>query len=308
MNYYQNIRLVLLLLSLGSFSPVTAEPDNTDLENSPAEKRYQQIKTSVQDIADWLDNLFLDERTETESAWSRLIIRFDSQFIDGEDTNLDIKIRGKVVLPNLDRRVQLIFDDDADGDETIPGDKKESSSGIRFLLSESMRERLYLGGGFRGGFTNPTSYVRFQYRYQQQEGNNIYRFRPTVIWDSRKGWHAYMRIAYEKKITDKLFFRTSATPLIKEKTSGWSYNHDFTLYKRMSKHRFLMLHWSNNIKSQPSLHLDSSYLRLRMRREIWKNRLFVEAGPGVRFLDKNNHDAQYEFFARIELLFSKDIK
>ncbi len=301
-------KLIPLLITIGLFLPVMAEPDNTDLELDPVEKRYQQVKSGVQGIADWLDNLFLDERTESESAWSRLIVRFDSQLIEGEGTDFDIKLRGKVILPNLDRRVQLIFDDDSDALENIPGDDHETSSTLRFLLSESQRERLYAGAGFRGGLTNPRFYTRFQYRYHKQVDDDLYRFRPTIIWDSRDGWQAYIRLSYEKELSDTLFFRTSATPKIEEEKRGWRYSHNFTLFKQMSTHRYLSLQWLNNIESYPNLHLDGSYLRLRMRREIWKNRLFVEAGPGIRFMDEHQHDPQYEFFARLELLFSKDIK
>ena len=98
------MRLVCcLLLSLGFMHSATAK-------ESFADESYRKMNNSLQSSADWLDNIFLDERNDEESASTRLIVRFDNELIEGEGINNDLALRGKIVLPNLNRRIRLIFE------------------------------------------------------------------------------------------------------------------------------------------------------------------------------------------------------
>ena len=64
----------------------------------------------------------------------------------------------------------------------------------------------------------------------------------------------------------------------------------------------------NDFKSEPDLRIDSSFLRLRFRREVWKKRLFMEFGPGIRVVEENDLRPQLDANLRFELLFSTEKK
>ncbi len=282
---------------------------NALAEESFADESYRKMNNSLQSSADWLDNIFLDERSDEESARTRLIVRFDNELIEGEGVTNDVALRGKIVLPNLNRRIRLIFEGDPDSsDPTGLQQDENSSSAIRFLLRENLRNRLNFDIGGRGGLNNPRLFTRLQYRYQQDFGETNIRFRPTIVWDTDREWEGYLQFDFEQRFKEQYFLRMSTIPRIRDIEPGWELEQNFTLYKDLGNDRYVALEWMNDLKSEPDFRVDGSYLRLRFRREVWKKRLFMELGPGIRVLDDNDLRPQLDAYLRFELLFSNDKK
>ena len=267
------------------------------------------MNNSLQSTADWLDNIFLDERNDEETASTRLIVQLDNELIEAEGVSNDVALRGKIVLPNLNRRIRLIFEGDPDSnDPTGLQEDKNSSSAIRFLISENLRDRMNFDIGARGGLSNPRLFTRLQYRYQKDFGKTNIRFRPTIVWDTDRDREAYLQFDFERRYGEHYFFRMSTTPRIRDIKPGWQLEQNFTLYKDLGNSRYVALEWMNDLTSEPDTELESSFLRLRFRREIWKKRLFVELGPGIRVVDKNDLRPQLDAYLRFELLFSNEKK
>lgn len=298
----RSIRILCCVLLLGLTHSASAE-------ESFADESYRKMNNSLQFSADWLDNIFLDERSEEENASTRLIIRFDNELIEGEGVNNDVALRGKIVLPNLNRRIRLVFEGDPDSsDPTGLQQDENSSSAIRFLIRENLRNRLNFDIGGRGGLNNPRLFTRLQYRYQQDFGKTNVRYRPTIIWDTDRQWEGYLQFDVERRFKKQYFLRMSTIPRIRDIEPGWELEQNFTLYKDLGNDRYMAIEWMNDLKSEPDLRVDGSYLRFRFRREIWKKRLFMEVGPGIRVVDDNDLRPQLDAYLRFELLFSNEKK
>ncbi len=296
------VRLSCYLLLLGFMHSATAE-------ESFADESYRKMNNSLQSSADWLDNIFLDKRSDEESASTRLIVRLDNELIEGEGVNNDVALRGKIVLPNLNRRIRLIFEGDPDSsDPTGLQQDENSTSAIRFLIRENLRNRLNFDIGGRGGLNNPRLFTRLQYRYQQDFGKTNLRYRPTIIWDTDRQWEGYLQFDVERRFKEKYFLRMSTIPSIRDTEPGWELEQNFTLYKDLGNDRYMAIEWMNDLKSEPDLRVDGSYLRFRFRREVWKKRLFMELGPGIRVVDDNDLRPQLDAYLRFELLFSNHKK
>jgi len=65
-------------------------------------------------IARWFDNFFGDKQRERESAHSIVRLAYRQTFFEGGEQADKLRLRGKVRLPKLSRRVNLIFSDDED--------------------------------------------------------------------------------------------------------------------------------------------------------------------------------------------------
>lgn len=292
--------LALPILLLGNFA-------RADEATSFADKSYQKMSATLQSTADWLDTVFFDERYVDEYAWSRLVIRADHEIIEGEGVVSDLTLRGKIVLPNLNRKIRLIFEGDQDyRDEIGAPSSKDSSSAIRLLLNENVRERLNFDIGARGGFSDPRIFTRLQYRYQQDFGATNLRFRPTLIWNTDDEWEGSLQFDYERQFSNNYFFRMTSIPRFNSGEAGWEFEQNFKLFKELYNDQYLALEWKNDFKSEPDLEVRGSYLRFRYRREVWKERVYFEFGPGIRVVDHNDLRPQVDAYLRFELLLNSE--
>ena len=295
--------LFLLLVALPAVHARTPSFDN---QPSWAERSHHKINQSLQATANWLDRFFADDRFEEEQAWTRLKLQWTTSGAESEDIESDIRLRGKVILPNLERRWQLVFEGDPEKDDLTGLNKdQESTTSLRFIAQENLKSRLSFDAGIRGGFTDPRFRANVQYRIQKETDHWLHRLRPIIEYDTRDRWQAFIQFDNERKFGDKLFFRSSTIPRWRENTDGFLLSQDFTLFKKLHDHRYLAFDWANSFSTEPHGKLDAVLLRIRYRREIWQDKLFLEIGPGVRFLAEDHHEPEAAGFLRFELLFEK---
>lgn len=303
MKYSIPYGLFLLLLT---FPSVHAKTPSFDNQPSWAERSHHKVNQSLQATANWLDHFFADERFEEEHAWTRLKLRWTFTDSETEGFENDIRLRGKVILPNLERRWQLVFEGDPEKDDITGLNKdEESTASLRFIAKENLKSRLSFDAGIRGGFTDPRLRLSAQYRMQKEAGLWLHRLRPTIEFDTRDKWQVFIRADNERKLSNDLFFRSSTTPRWRENTDGYLLSQNFTLFKKINDRRYLAFDWINRFSTEPNGKLDELRLRVRYRREIWQDKLFLEIGPGVRFLAEDHHEAEAVGYLRFELLFEK---
>ncbi|HGG60698.1 MAG TPA: hypothetical protein ENK26_12425 [Gammaproteobacteria bacterium] len=77
----------------------------------------------------------------------------------------------------------------------------------------------------------------------------------------------------------------------------------FSYFHRFSRRNFMAADWLPSVLTEPSVIVDITRLRIRYRRNIWKNKLFLEVAPGVRFADSNEYVMQWELGIRLEMVF-----
>lgn len=295
--------LFFLLFALPASYAKTPIFDN---QPSWAERSHHKVNLSLQATANWLDHFFADDRFEEEQAWTRLKLQWTMNAAETEDFESDIRLRGKVVLPNLKRRWQLVFEGDPSEDDLTGLNKdQESTTSIRFIAQENLKSRLSFDAGIRGGFTNPRFRTNVQYRIQKETDRWLHRFRPVIEYDTQDEWQAFIQIDNERKFGDDLFFRSSTIPRWRDNTDGYLLSQDFTLFKKLSDRRYVAFDWANSFSTKPHGKLDAVLLRVRFRREIWQDKLFLEIGPGVRFLAEDHHKPEAAGFLRLEMLFEK---
>lgn len=295
-----------LLFLLFAQTAAHAEAPTFDNQPSWAERSHHKVNQSLQATANWLDHFFANERFEEEQAWTRLKLQWTMTDAETEAFASDVRLRGKVILPNLERRWQLVFEGDPEGNDVTGLNKDDdSTTSIRFIAQENLKNRLSFDAGIRGGFTDPRFRANVQYRIEKESDRWLHRFRPIIEYDTRDKWQAFIQIDNERKFGDELFFRSSTVPRWRENTDGFLFSQDFTLFKKISDRRYLAFDWANNFSTEPNGKLDAVLLRIRYRREIWQDKLFLEVGPGVRFLAEDHHEAEAAGYLRFELLFER---
>jgi hypothetical protein len=298
---------LFLFLILPTPSPVTAmslnEIDQPLSSESKLAQGHAVITQRIQETAAWLDSFFGDKREDEELASSSLRFGLTSRFLELEPAKHRIFLRGKVVLPNLERRVQLVFEGSDDGGLSNTADQQGSSS-IRYSIKDTEKKKLSLDAGFRGGLTNSHIFTRLRLRNKIRSGEWLTRVTPALIYDTREGWEAFLRVDNERKIGQNIFFRSTTRPVWADKEIGISVEQDFTIYKRISRLRYLAFDWLSKLINGEHTKLAITQLRIRHRRAIWRDKLFLEFSPGLRFADEHEHRLQWEGYITMEMLFS----
>ena len=273
------------------------------------ERRHQRILENLQQTAVWLDSFFGSERIdENQTAESELRVSWENSFRESQNPNTRLKMRGKLRLPHMQHKLQLVFEGEPDESDPSGLDQENASSALRYSVARNALRSIDFDVGFRGGLSDPRLFTRL--RMQKLLLNNrqqLHRLTPAVTWDSRLGWELYVRHDAEFKPREKLFFRATTKPGWSQDADGYTLQQDFTIFYEASPHRFIALDWLNDAVVHPYSDL-TSRIRVRHRRALRENQLYLEFAPGLRFAEENDFRTQWEGYISLEVVFSPHSK
>ena len=305
----KNISFLLGLALAITTTQTLADHDTTFFPRTwllMAEQSHGQITQGLQDTSQWLDKFFGDPRDDETLASSSLRLSMTSTQIELEPNDTKFQLRGKVVLPRMNRRLQLVFEGEPENGDVTGLENEEGTSALRYLIKDSLLKQISVSTGFRGGFSNPSLFLRARLRITRARGHWLRRITPTLIYDSSDHAEAYIRYDAEKTIESSLFFRSKTRPVWKQTEPGMNLEQDFTVIKRLGTKRYIALDWLNTMTTEPAYIVEISRLRIRHRRALWKDKLFIEFSPGMRFTNEHSHRLQWEGQIKLELLFEPE--
>lgn len=270
---------------------------------------HQRILRGLQDTAIWLDSFFGSDRIdEAPTANSEMRLSWDNEFREGENPNTRLRLRGKLRLPHLNKRLQLVFEGEPDKDDPSGLKQQNATSSVRYSVMRSALRSVDFDVGFRGGLTDPRLFTRL--RMQRTVLHNDYqlhRLTPAISWDTREGWELYVRHDAEFKPKPKIFFRTTTKPGWSEEKAGYTFEQNFTVFRELTTHRYIAFDWLNQAVLHPYSDFTSRF-RLRHRHALKENMLYLEVAPGVRFEQENNYRMEWEGYISLEMVFSPNLK
>lgn len=313
---YSPITFVLLILiALPSSATARNNPDHTFLSissekeqcGSPSisanERRHAEITAGLQRTSIWLDNFFGDDREQDSLAKSSLRLSLDGSYIETETGNTKVRLRGKIDLPRLKKRLQLVFEGEPEDSDVTGLENTSSSASLRYKLKNSLLRETSVSVGLRGGLKEPRLFFRVRSSTSKKRKQMLLRITPIIGLDTDEGWESNLRADFEYALSARDYFRITSNPQWQEDTSGISFQQDFSYFHRLSRRTYLAADWLNTFVNRPRVRLDLSRYRIRYRRNLWKNRLFLEVSPGVRFAEALNYEMQWELGSKLELLF-----
>ena len=271
------------------------------------EQSHRRILENLQETATWLDSFFGSQRID-ETPSTELRIAWENNFLESEAPNTRLKMRGKLRLPRMQERLQLVFEGEPDEKDPSGLEQENASSALRYNITRNALKSIDFDLGFRGGLSDPRLFtrLRMQKRLLHSE-RQLHRLTPAVTWDSRLGWTLYVRHDSEFKPRDKLFFRATTQPGWSQDERGYTLEQNFTIFRAISSHRYIALDWLNGGVVHPYSDIVSR-VRVRHRRALRENRLYLEFAPGLRFAEENGYRMQWEGYVSLEVVFSPDRK
>ena len=306
---------IILLFAL----PVSAWADDSEANKPIDEPPITWVDSShdyatdrAQALTQWMDNFFGDPIDDLEQAESYLRIEFIDQWEDEDRHNFKSRLRGKVQLPNISRRLNLIFS--GEGNEADIGPKERNNEDslslqYEFLDNKSTRFNLALGitsGGLRPGvsFRNSNTIGK----------HSSYRFLERIQHDNNKGFYSTTQLDFYRTIDTNDSVRWSNRIRYGEETEGEEWRSSLSLRQRylLDTERPIAtsVFVTVNGVTEPEYLTKNYTLGLLFRRQIYRDFLFMELQPAynLRRNDANeNRHGVWSILFKLEIALEKDL-
>ena len=258
----------------------------------------------------WVDGFFGDVDSDTEIADSRLRLKLTTDWDDRLGTETRVSVGGKVNLPRLANRVDLVFRGD-DPDELIAGDKEDPSQsqvGFQVLVDKSAagNHRTDFTVGLSGSGPKPG----INYRYKTiWNPKTSFRFAQRAQYDFDDGAFATTKIDLDYALSERSLVRTQNRILYGEETDGveWSTRvgvvRQWAVTKGFERAAYVYIGAKGN--TEPKDEVENYQLGLRLRAQAIREFLFFELEPTLnQRIDSptSAREATWAIEARIELL------
>ncbi|MEE4143959.1 MAG: hypothetical protein V2I26_04100 [Halieaceae bacterium] len=263
-------------------------PDENWVDDSHAYATEQ-----TQALTQWMDDYFGEPNYELEAAESFLRLDLTTDWDQDDGNNNKVRLRGKLQLPRVSRRLNLVFADES-GDE-FATDRDQSdlddNVGLVYEVSESKRSRFDLTMGLNWNRLRPGVRYRYQDRFAELYS---YRLTQRVQWQNGEGFYATSQAELNRALGENTFLRWNNRAVYGEETKGTEWATRLSLFERR-RTRARNLDVGINYFGAINGFTDPRYIRnyrvgVLYRQQIYRKFLFLEVEPAYNYRKQNADD------------------
>ncbi len=305
--------------ALGQSSDEVASPElkSENVATAARERAERWVDSSHRFATDrtmaltrWVDSFFGDMDGDAEIAESRLRLKITADWDERLGTETRVSVGGKVNLPRLADRVDLVFRGD-DPDELVPGDEDDPSQsqvGLQVMLDESAsgNHRTDFTVGLSGAGPKPG----VKYRYKTLWGpNTSFRFSQRAQYDFDDGGFATTKLDIDYALSRRSLIRTQNRVLYGENSDGAEWSSNIGVVRQWAVEngfeRAAYLYAGIRGHTEPDRYIENYQVGLRLRAQAIREFLFFELEPTLnQRIDAPNlpRETAWAVEARVEFL------
>jgi hypothetical protein len=322
----------LLLLCLSSAQALSGPDSEAERQQTPAtgaqrtagesppdEASVSWLETShtyasdqVQALTVWMDRFFGDPDYDLEKAESLVRIRWNHELDETDDYNGKLRVRGKLRMPRISKRLNLVFSGE-DGDALTADEQRDESDvvGVQYTLRELNRSRLDTTIAWAGGDLRPG----IRYRNQGPIGEHSgYRYTQRLEYERDEGFFTTGDINLDRAINDSTLVRWRNRARYGEETKGTEWRTQLVLGDRRKPEDKLRGQTVIAYYAAINGYTDPSYIRnyslgVVFRRQLHKRILFAELEPSYNWRQDGDGQERYgawNIVFRLELLLESE--
>lgn len=274
------------------------------------DKSHAYASQSTDTLANWIDNFFGAPQSDLESAYSSLRLSFENEWKESEGNDSNVRLRGKVHLPRIDKRLSLIFTDSEDGDSNkvdtgisaVTGKKENTKVGLQYNIQDKKRSRLDFSVGLRSSFKGKAN---IRYRYEVPWGERFtHRITEMLYFVDGEGFGVRSRYELDRTLNKNRLLRWTNNLKFSEDTDGVAWSTRLLMGERLNEKSAVSYFVWTGGKTRPD-YLTTSYgLGMRYRRTFYRPWLFYELEPAYAWEREeliNNRQGVAILTARIEI-------
>jgi len=306
---------VVLALELGK----CAETNNSDQDCEPSlvvekstwfDDSRNYVGTSADDLAIWIDTFFSEPRSDIESAKSSLRLTYENQWQEGDGSSENIKLRGKIRLPGINKRLSLVFTDEEDNESgvgsdlnTLSSDSEDTQLSLQYRARKGKRTRVDYGLGMSSSLKGK---ARVRYRYQVPwSETTTHRVTETLYFVDGEGFGLRSRYEIDYMADDNRLVRWDNQAKVAEEIDGVEWSTRLSLAERLSRQRAVSVFSWVNGETRPQTLTKSYGVGLLFRRNFYRPWLFLEVEPAYAWrresVELSRHGA-WLFAFRLEMM------
>lgn len=249
------------------------------------------LESQANDLTKWADSYFGGTEQELEAAYSRLRLRFIGNIDERRDNEFKVRVGGKVNLPAISRRLDLVFRGDEPDDMMDGEDPMETRVGLQYQLGKLdafTRGRWDLTLGANSSGLKPG--VRYRYFNDLSERNTLH-FTQRLQYDSGDpGFTAISRLDLDHELSERRFLRSLTRVLKSEDSDGYEWNTSLGYFSRWMasdrphlNKRASYVYASVEGITEPTDTISNYKVGWRYRRQSFRDYLFLEFEPSYNW-------------------------
>ncbi len=298
--------------------PSTAPPLQKPEEGKPQEGLvdtvHETLSRQIQNTAAWLDSFFTDESFIKEENHSYVRVRYDVFQEEGARASMKPSFDLRLALPQLERKSHLIFSAEpaeppvgssaparTAGETFGTTEERKVTAAVHYIFRSAAKESFIVRSGMQFNKFTPVLFGAPRYRALFPLDSWNMRFTQEAIWRTDTGWQTDTRFEFEHLYPHDLFFRTALDGIWTANVDGYLFSLGFSLRQTLDPTHALDYELINIYRTKPVGELTEVDFRIRYRHSFWRNWLFFEISPQVRFPQNRNFRDVPGILFRIEM-------
>jgi hypothetical protein len=280
-----------------------------------ADYSHAYVTDQAQALTEWMDSFFGDPNYDIEKPESLLRLEWVNSWDEEDDENTKLRLRGKLQLPAISKRLNLVFSgEDGDDLSEIVEDDRDSDDrvGLLYNVGERNRSRVDLTLGIS------TSELRPGIRYRNQGPigeRHRYRFTQRLQYEDDEGFFTTGQLNLDRAVREDTLLRWSNRALYGEESKGVEWRSRVSLSRRLrdiDKKRNTVLTAYTSVKGFTDPSYTKNYrIGTLLRTQIWRRYLFMEIEPSYNWRKQNagdDRDGVWNIVLRFEIVLEQDLR
>jgi len=275
---------------------------------------HESVSNSVYQSAAWFDNFFTDQEGNTKDLKTNARIRFGWKPKGGDWNNVESKFRIKVKLPHFENKVDLIFSDDSEVEQSLlplesvsaqPETKEESfSAAVRYIYKKEKNRFTDTRLGISGGD------IFVQARHKRRlswNDNHDFKVEPSLYYFLKDGFGSRLLLEYNYQQDKQKQYRINYSIRGSESFKGIKWKHGFYRLNQLneSSASIIGLQVQGERNGEEKFFIDKYTLSYRYRFNKFKKWLFFEIEPFLEWSKQQDYSTTPGIALRIEGHFYK---
>lgn len=327
----QVVTLILVLL-IGTAHALQASSQKSEAgagtpvlektQNTATDKIYDKVTSVIQNTVGSVDSFFANEDYSAFRIGntSRMRLRLDTSYVEHHGWEIGPKLNFRLFFPRLANRIRLVMNEDED--DNISGatgsDDSETNLALRWKFTKIPKASVSFDLGLRTKDSSLDPFVRFNTGIRYDMGKKWYgQTYNRLYYYSKTNWRNDFRQSFNRIITDDLLFRArTRIQYFDENHYNPHLEEKFSLFHTLNKKSAIAYEvlWQkqdlddsvfdeDEILGEPKGNYQQVLLRLRYRRNVWRDWMYVEFWPIVGWAEERDWDTILAGAFRLEVTF-----
>lgn len=277
-----------------------------------ADQWHGRISSGIESTVDRVDRFFGDDRILEDNHGTVVRAGMGVEWNDADGPSLVTRFSSRLALPNLEERLQIIFDNMTESEDSLSGrdvegviDNSEPDAGVRYILKDDGRLRFSADGGLRLE-SDTQVFGRLRGRLTVPCHSWELRLSQSIQWFSIDGWRETSEMRWSRMLGRDWVFQLGSRLTWRQDEDGVSPGQAIE-WRRVTRgtwgHRFLVsAEWPN----APDVEKAAYIFSYGHRRLIYRDWLYVEFIPGFDFSQVRDYEINPRMAMVLEVVFGRD--